>query len=223
MSSSRFWHRLFFGALLIAVGVGFLVENLTDYNIAWGDWWPVILIGLGVLNVPSSRWVGGLLLFVGAVFLVDNLDILDLDIGDFWPVFLVVAGLLVIFGGRANWRTRGKQPRKASSADILDVSSVFGGSEQLVTSQNFRGGSVSANFGSVTIDLRGASLADGAATLQVDAIFGSAEIFVPSDWMVNIQTSGNFGGVELKRAQPAAAVATLTVTGSCTFGSITIA
>ena len=88
------WHRSFAGILVVLLGVGFLLQNLTDFEIDWGVVWPVVLIVLGVVNLPSSRWLGALLVVVGAAFLVDNLDVIDVDIGDFWPVVLVVVGLL---------------------------------------------------------------------------------------------------------------------------------
>ena len=103
------WHRIFVGVLLIAVGIGFFLDSVIDYDFDWGDWWPVILIALGVMRVASSRWVGVLLIVVGAAFLVDTLGIVELDIGDyFWPAILVVAGLFVIFGGRARRRQRAR-------------------------------------------------------------------------------------------------------------------
>lgn len=213
-------NRLFVGLLLLALGGVFLTENLTNFEFDWGDWWPAILIILGVVSLPSSRWAGVVLVLVGAVFLVDGLDVIDVDIGDFWPVALIAVGLWVLVGG---WRRKERSGRAGESPlDELDVSSVFGGAEQRVTSQQFRGGKVSATFGSAAIDLRGAGLAGGTATLHIEAVFGSAEVYVPADWAVNVQASGNFGGVEVKRPQPSSPSATLTVTGSCTFGGITI-
>lgn len=225
------WHRSFAGILVVLLGVGFLLQNLTDFEIDWGVVWPVILIVLGVVNLPSSRWLGALLVVVGAVFLVDNLDVIDVDIGDFWPVVLVVVGLLILFGGRARWRRREQRPSgsanassadEAGSDDVLDASALFGSVERQVVSRAFRGGKVSATFGSAEIDLRGAALADGGATLHVEAVFGSAELLAPADWAVNVQASEMFGSVEVKRQQPASPAGTLTLTGSCTFGSITV-
>lgn len=223
MSGSTSWHRILLGILLIALGIGFLVENVTDYDVDWGDWWPVILIVVGVMKVASSRWLGVLLVLLGTAFLVDNLDIFDLDIGDYWPVALVIAGLALIFGGLTRRRQREKVPSgDTSSSDFLDVSSAFGGIDHRVTSQQFRGGKVSTTLGGGTIDLRGAALADNEATLHVDTVLGGVEILVPDEWMVNVQVTGTFGGVDVERSQPSAPAATLTLTGSCTLGGITV-
>ena len=225
------WHRSFAGILVVLLGVGFLLQNLTDFKIDWGVVWPVVLILLGVVNLPSARWLGVLLVVVGAVFLVDNLDVIDVDIGDFWPVVLVVVGLLILFGGRARWRRREPRPSgpagassadEASTADVLDAAGLFGEVKRQVTSRNFQGGKVSATFGSAEIDLRGAALAGDGATIHVEAVFGSAELLAPADWAVNVQASELFGSVEVKRQQPSSPAGTLTLTGSCTFGSITV-
>ncbi len=227
MRSTIGWPRIFAGVLLVVLGAGFLLQNVTDFDIAWGELWPVILIILGVASLPSSRWLGALLFLLGAAFLVDNLDIVDVDIEDYlWPVALVAVGLFILFGGRSRWRRRARwtpdQRSTESSLDELDTSCIFGGIQHQVTSQSFKGGRVSAVFGSAEIDLRGAALADNAATLHIETVLGSAELIVPDDWAVNVQTSETLGSVEFRRPQPSAPTATLTLTGSCTLGSITV-
>ena len=231
MKSPVGWHRAFAGILVVLLGVGFLLQNVTDFEIDWGVVWPVALIVLGVVSLPSARWVGVVLVVVGAVFLVDNLDIIDVDIGDFWPVVLVVVGLCILFGGRSRWPRGGGRPSQpantssadaASPSDVLDASALFGAVERQVVSRAFRGGKVSATFGSAEIDLRGAALAGDGAALHVETVFGSAEFLVPDDWAVNVQTSELFGSAEVKRRQPSSPAGTLTITGSCTFGSITV-
>ena len=219
--SASIRNRIFVGLLLLALGGVFLAENLTDWDFDWGDWWPVILIILGVVSLPSSRWTGVVLTLVGAVFLADNLDLLDVDIGDFWPVALIAVGLWVLLGGIGR---RGRSGRSSdSTADDLDASCAFGSIERRITSKNFRGGKISVTFGSADVDLRDAGMAGESAVLQVEVFFGSAEIRVPDDWAVEVQASATLGGVEVNRRAPAEPSATLVLTGSCTFGGITVA
>ena len=218
--SSGVRNRLFVGLLLLALGGVFLAENLTDFEFDWGDWWPAILIILGVVSLPSSRWAGVVLTLVGAVFLVDNLDVLEVNVGDFWPVALIAVGVWVLLGGLGR---RGRKGRAGdTSADDLDVSCAFGSVERRVMSGNFRGGKASVMFGSATLDLRDAVLEGGAATLHVEVLFGSAEIYVPDGWAVEVQADANLSSIETKHRAPSQPSATLTLTGSCTFGGITI-
>lgn len=213
-------NRIFFGLLLLALGGVFLAENLTAFEFDWGEWWPAILIILGVVSLPSSRWTGVVLTLVGAVFLVDNLDLLAVNIGDFWPVALIAVGVWVLFGGRER-RTRGG-PAADAQADDLEASASFGSVERRVTSKSFRGGKVSVMFGSADVDLRDARLAGESAVLHLDVLFGSAEIRVPDGWAVEVRASATLGGVEVNRRAPAEPSATLVLTGSCTFGGITV-
>ena len=53
-------------------------------------------------------------------------------------------------------------------------------------------------------------------------MFGGVDIRVPDDWAVNVQVSATFGGTETKRPEPADPKATLTITGSCLFGGVSI-
>ena len=100
--------------------------------------------------------------------------------------------------------------------------SLFGGSDNQIASQQFRGGRVYAVFGSSDIDLRGASTADKGATIRVVAIFGSVKLLVPEDWDVNAKTGAVFGGVASKRAAPKSPVGRLTLTGLCLFGGVEV-
>ncbi len=227
MTNSKNAPRIVFGLALLVVGGLFLAANLTDFDFALADWWPGIIIALGLVSVlqgPASRLWGFGSIIVGVALLLNTLDIVSWDIGRYWPVLLLIIGGLIIFGGMHHRRgvSASAGASGISENPDLEVSCVFGGSEQQVTSQNFRGGRVSATFGGANIDMRRAALAKGEAVLYVTTLFGGIELHVPDDWAVNVQTSNMFGGASDKRAKPADPKERLTITGSCTFGGITI-
>ena len=112
--------------------------------------------------------------------------------------------------------------RDAIADATIRMISFFGGGENRVASQEFRGGRAYAIFGSGDIDLRGAATADEGATIRVIAIFGSVDLLVPEDWDVNIQTRAVFGGAASKRAAPKSPVGQLTLTGLCLFGVVEV-
>ncbi len=60
----------------------------------------------------------------------------------------------------------------------IRMTSFFGGSENQITSQQFRGGRVYAVFGSSDIDLRGATIADEGATINIITSLGSVKLLV---------------------------------------------
>jgi len=70
--------------------------------------------------------------------------------------------------------------------DVLNDVSLFGGSNHLITSQNFQGGRVNYIFGGGVIDLSNAKLAPGNIYLKANTIFGVIRIKVPEEWEINI-------------------------------------
>ena len=69
MATSDRGHRVFVGLAFLVVGVVFLLENFTDWEIPWGGWWPVILIAVGIWNIVRNRsWFGGLVVAALGVF-----------------------------------------------------------------------------------------------------------------------------------------------------------
>ncbi len=88
------------GAILAGIGVLLLLQNLGIILVddLW-DYWPVILIVVGISRAASAwdfggRVWGGIVAFVGAVFLIKNLGLLHGSVwGFFWPVILIAIGL----------------------------------------------------------------------------------------------------------------------------------
>ena len=112
--------------------------------------------------------------------------------------------------------------RHAVDDTKIKVTSFFGGSDNQITGQQFRGGRVYAVFGSSDIDLRRATIPHEGATINIIASFGSVKLLVPEDWGVNVQTRSVFGGVTSKRGIPISPVGQLTLTGLCLFGGVEI-
>ena len=224
--------RVLIGLVLLAAGALFLLENLTGWHVTWGRWWPVILIVVGISNLVrrnASRWVGTVITAVGVLFLLDTLNIWGFRIEDiwrFWPVILLLLGAKILLGGR---RARSRRLLKGrstgdSGSGELNITCLFGGTEQRVTSPRFSGGQATAVFGGAKIDLRDAVLAEGEATIDITAVFGGATLRVPDNWAVDIRTVNLLGGIEDKRNRPSdeAAGGRLTITGLCLFGGITL-
>lgn len=95
---------VFFGGLILALGVLFLANNLgvTNFDISVFQWWPVILIAVGLWLLISSgfrRLVAPLaLISIGVIFLLSSLG-LAIDLLSYWPVLLIVIGAVIL--GRA--------------------------------------------------------------------------------------------------------------------------
>ena len=211
-------------SVLIVLGVIFLMGNLDIIDVDIGDlvstWWPLILIALGVTGVFQARStpIGSIFLIViGVVFLLITLDVADFDI--LWPIVIIGAGLWILFHNRVSHRSTAAEVGQ----DSINVSALFSGSVQRITSQSFQGGNVSATFGGVELDLRGARLAEN-SVLNVNVFAGGVELRVPDEWLVNVNGSPVLGAIECSKPQPAGTedAPTLTINASVTLGGLDI-
>jgi hypothetical protein len=96
------------GVILIGIGALFLLDNLHIVHVsAWVNYWPVILIAIGLVQLVDSsytggRIAGGVMLGVGGLFLADNLGYLRFNVWDLWPLILIGVGVTMLWN-RTSW------------------------------------------------------------------------------------------------------------------------
>ncbi len=78
----------------------------------------------------------------------------------------------------------------------INAVAVSGGTEENVTSTDFRGGYLRAVMGGVELDLTEATIEDPPATIELTVVMGGAEIAVPEGWKVRVDTKPILGGVD---------------------------
>lgn len=83
--------------------------------------------------------------------------------------------------------------------DKIDEVAILTSCRKYITSQNFKGGKMTAILGGGIIDLSGAKLAEGENTLELTSIMGGVSFRVPQDWKVIVNVHSIFGGFEDKR------------------------
>jgi predicted membrane protein len=220
--------RIFWGLILIVVGVLFLLDRLGKYEFGYliSHYWPVIFIIIGLsiwINSGFRDFVGGFLFIIfGTVFLLIRLDILEHHFWYyFWPVLIIFFGIWLII--KPVFRPNGGKFPDIKEDD-LNVSCVFSGMKRRVESQNFRGGKADMVFGGLDLDFTAAKLASNQATIHLSVVFGGIEVRVPRDWKVVIDGTPILGAIDDKhRSVPETEVkATLYVKASAVFGAITI-
>ena len=208
----------FAGIALIVLGAVFLLPQITGVGFPLWQWWPLLPMAAGLVSLSDGNRRGGLILIaIFSVFLLHNLGVLNIDFSSLWPIALIVMGVAISLG---RWSFGARSVSDAG--EELNAASLFSGSNQFAGGKGFRGGNVSATFGSADIDLRAADLVEGVASVNASALFGSINLRVPPDWAVDIRASAMFGSIETKRPEPSEPMAKLTVTGSCLFGGIQI-
>jgi predicted membrane protein len=221
----RITGQLVLGISIAIVGVLFTLDNLHILRARdFLQFWPVVLIVIGLVHVAQARTASGVTgaaiwIFVGVVLLGNRLGFLHVRIWNYWPLLLVLVGGRIVMqaiagGGRrsrmrlggdahdAYWPSMGTQSTLAGNApngdpsSVVSVVAVMGGFDRRVTSREFRGGELTAFMGGGKLDLRDAVMADNHAEINVFSLMGGFEIRVPDTWSVVFEVTPFMGGVE---------------------------
>jgi hypothetical protein len=113
--------------------------------------------------------------------------------------------------------------RGDAESDDVALVAIFDGIDLRSRAAAFRGGSMLAWFGGISVDLGEATLSPDDARLDLHALNGGISIRVPAGWRVRSNLQAVAGGVDVRTVEPAAADApTLTLEGFAAFGGISI-
>ncbi len=213
METKRGFHvtpQLLLGIIIIIVGVLFALDNMGFlYARDYLRFWPVFVIAYGIVRVvhpggSRGRFAGIVWLFIGLALLFDTLNVFDFRIWDVWPLLLILLGFGVI---RRSWAPRtapSAQPgtdAPASAENVVSGFALMSGVRRTITSQDFRGGDLTAIMGGCEVDLLRASISGGTAVLDLFAFWGGIDIKVPQDWTVVVEGTPILGGFEDKTIQ----------------------
>ena len=230
MATRRISTQLFLGVLIILVGVALLLQNLGAGDVSsLFKWIPSLFILLGLWQLLSNGfrfWTGPLILIVGGLaFQLAALELVEVEsILSLWPLLLIIIGVSIMLGRSGTWSGMRKGAVMDSAARV-NVFTMFGGDERVVTSQAFEGGEVTAVFGGATLRLDKANVTAKPAVLNVFSMFGGVGVEVSPDWLVERDVLAIFGGVSDKRRQRKmleGEPSDLRITGFVAFGGLDI-
>lgn len=223
----NFLVRAFFGVTIVALGGILLLRNLEiikfdSWNVFWGTVWAAGLVLAGLVTIVSSRklltraW-GLLLMAAGVSIGLNAYGVIDVSIWKlFWPVILIAVGLMMVFSiGSAN-RKRAEE----SGTDDNEKVAIFYGEQSRVRG-DYTGGSATAIFGGVDLDLRQANIKDG-AIIDVFTFCGGININLPDDVIVKNEVRGVLGGSDDKTVPKPSAKKTIYLKGECVLGGLEI-
>ncbi len=221
--------RILWGVVLVAVGVlfGLRAMNIIEFDIFFDGWWTLIIIIPSLISLITEKDKTGSLigLIVGVVLFLASRDIITF--ATLWklliPVIIVIIGLGLIFKDVFNKRAR-EAVRQLNSMNrpVKQCAATFSGQKCAFSGEDFLGAELTAVFGSVECDLRGALIAAD-TVVNVSCIFGGITVLVPENVNIEICTTPIFGGVSDKARHPAVqGRPTLFINGSCIFGGVDI-
>jgi predicted membrane protein len=187
---------IIFGALFLLNNLGFIPFEVRHYLFRWQGIF--ILVGTAILVSNPRNNAGWVFILIGGFFLIPKLiHIPWFSIRDFWPLLLIFFGFLYIIRQRGHNAPISQTPD--GSMDFIDDTSIFGGGDVMVTSNNFKGGKITAVFGGSNYNLTQAKLSEESTVIDFFAMFGGGTFIVPSDWNVRVEVTSIFGGFSDKR------------------------
>ncbi len=184
------------GIVLLALGTLLLLDNLDliyfDLVDFIGDWWPAILILVGVNEILKGNHSGGWFLTgLGGIILLKINDIID---GHFiLAAILILAGIILLLRPR---RYINPSPNVSGpNTEKINLKAIFAESHEKITSDNFQGGDIEVVFGKISADLSGLQMSPGRRRLNVETIFGQAILQIPGGVRVEVEGSPVFGHI----------------------------
>jgi hypothetical protein len=207
---------------LIAIGLVFTLDSAGVLGAGGvGRWWPLLLIGVGVVKVrqpreDGQRAVGMAFLLLGGLFQLTSLH----ASGSSFSLVMVAFGVFLLRQGVERPRA---EAAAVSESPYLEDMALIGYLKRSHHSVDFRGGSVTAVMAGVELDLRKAVLTSGTAYLDVVAFWGGIEIKVPFGWTVDARVVPMMGAFENKVDSPSVAGGPrLVVRGHAIMGAVAI-
>lgn len=213
--------RALVGVVLVVLGLVLLLDraDVLDAGALIAAWWPTVFVLGGVLALldrPPRPISATVLIIIGLSLLAVTTGLLSGEVlAVVWPVALIVLGLWFMTGRRL-------QRSVVDSGDAVSVTVMFGGQELANASPQFRGGTVTALFGGVELDLLRAAPAPD-AELNVTVMFGGVDLTVPDDWRVVIDGPAILGGFDNKATVSDPTAPTLKVRAFAMFGGVEVA
>lgn len=222
--------RITTGIILIIIGSLFFLDTLDIIAINVGRIifsWQFIILFIGIIILINSRnkFLGILLTIVGLIFITPRIfPFIYINGSIIFPLIIIGLGIYIIFKQRRsvniNYRLSSKGEKLDN--DVIDDIAIFGGGTKVLTSENFKGGNITAIFGGSEIDLSNCKLAEGNNVIDILTLFGGTELYIPRNWNVIVNVTPIFGGFSNKTYkdpnQQLDTTRTLTIKGLAIFG-----
>jgi len=236
--------RMLSGLVIVIIGLAFLLDNMGFDIPHWVFSWHTFLIVIGIFvgvrrNFKGAGWL--IMVLIGSYYTIDDITGLDFDASKYalGIGLVILGGYLVIKpkGDFLNRRSRFNntfnngndnlntgQTKNSTSQDFVEATAVFGASNQVVYSKNFKGGDITVVFGGADINLTQADFTES-PVFDITAVFGGVKLIVPPNWIIKTNGTPIFGSIEDKRGhlmQTGEIQKTLIIDGTVLFGGIEI-
>jgi hypothetical protein len=211
--------RLFWGVLLLSVGIVFWLDRMGRVEAAeYLKWWPVAAMIAGVVELVQRRWMGSIVwLLIGTFFLFPRLGWPRPPIWYLigaWPLFISVAGVTLIAHVL-------RRPERQQRGGTFSAAAFMGGNNRVVRSEGLAGGEAVAVMAGCEIEFTPLS---GSRDIDVDllVLWGGVEIRVPAGWRVVSYVIPILGGYDNRAAPATDNSPTLILRGAVIMGGVEV-
>ena len=221
--------NILWGIVLVIIGVivGLNALNITNINIFFNGWWTLFIIIPSLIGLLKEKDKTGNIigLIIGVVLLLGVQNIIDFDL--IWklilPVIIIIVGLSLIFGNNLN---------KKINNEIKKINNKKGKNEEYCSTfseqkidfddEEFKGVSLTAVFGGITLDLRKAKINED-VVINTTSVFGGIDFYVPDNIKIKVKSTSIFGGVDNKKIKnDNEKEHIIYINASCIFGGVDI-
>jgi len=236
--------RMLSGLVIVIIGLAFLLDNMGFDIPHWVFSWHTFLIVIGIFvgvrrNFKGAGWL--IMVLIGSYYTIDDITGLDFDASKYaLGIGLVILGGYLVIKPKGDFLNRRNrfnntfntgndnlntgQTKNSTSQDFVEATAVFGASNQVVYSKNFKGGDITVVFGGADINLTQADFTES-PVFDITAVFGGVKLIVPPNWIIKTNGTPIFGSIEDKRGhlmQTGEIQKTLIIDGTVLFGGIEI-
>lgn len=197
--------RVFFGLLVILLGVGLLGQALGWWILlGFAGWWTLFLIVPAVFLIIAYgvRFWNVLLLSVGVLLMLKEQQMISREM--VFPI--IIAGLIILLGLRIVFGNRFQTVKPVSGFSTTPPSSishpdystrpeyniVFGSIKVKNMCPGLLGAKASSVFGYAEIDLSEAGV-PGDIVVEASTAFGGMRIYAPKNYRLKVESSSAFG------------------------------
>ncbi len=224
-------NRVLWGVVFIVFGVllALWLLDILPFNIFFDGWWTLFLIVPATIGLfRSGNKTGNIIcLGIGVLLLLACQDFIGFDL--FWkltvPLIIIAIGLNMIFGSLFSRKVEKaakkiNEKMKKNGENKKQYTAVFSGQDVKLEGDTFNGAVVTAVFGGVELDLRGALILED-CVIDVCAVFGGIDIMLPEGVNVKRSATAIFGGIDIEHENDKNGV-TVYIQGLCMFGGVDI-
>lgn len=204
--------KLWFGIIFILMGALLITENFGLFNFGFVHLifsWHTILIIIGILLLTRSKSTiaGVILIVIGLYGILNHIPFFNFSSQDILPLIIIIVGLYIILKRNESKNKindkrihiENKMDYKESTTDLINEMCVLTHYKRKISSDNFKGGTLTIIAGYLNLDLSNSILSNSENILDLTCLAGGFSIILPKNLKVFSNVTTIFGGFDTKQ------------------------